>query len=153
MLAKMTDRGIIALHLMSPLCKTTTPENVSQFNLVKDSSSNRVNDFLKSKTIPVILNGNLLTFSDTNKQFELKEDLLKMITNTKYKVDLANLSVKKIMYETAKERNFDERAPGKKLTEIDLLYDYSIHLVKKFLLRVLQPLTKQVFLKTNIFVI
>ena len=40
----MNDRGILASYLMSPLSKITNSENTSQFKLVKDSSSNRVND-------------------------------------------------------------------------------------------------------------
>ena len=42
LLQLFNDRGIIATYLMSPLSKITNPENTSQFNLVKDSSSNRV---------------------------------------------------------------------------------------------------------------
>ena len=38
------DRGILASCLMSLLSKITNPENTSQFKLVKDSNSNRVND-------------------------------------------------------------------------------------------------------------
>ena len=37
----------------------------------------------------------MLTFRDTNKQFELKGDLLEMITNSKFNVDLASLADKK----------------------------------------------------------
>ena len=33
----------------------------------------------------------MLTFRDTNKQFELKGDLLEMITKSKFNVDLASL--------------------------------------------------------------
>ena len=44
LLETMNDRGILASYLMSPLSKITIPENSSQFKLVKDSSSNRVND-------------------------------------------------------------------------------------------------------------
>ena len=40
----LNDRCILATYLMSPLSKITNPENTSQFKLVKDSSSNRVND-------------------------------------------------------------------------------------------------------------
>ena len=87
----MNDRGIFAIYLMSPLSKITNPENTSQFKLVKDSSSNRVNDLLIHNTIPITSHNNLLTFRDTNKQFELKGDLLKMITNKNYNVDLASL--------------------------------------------------------------
>ena len=58
----------------------------------------------------------MLTFRDTNKQFELKGDLLEMITNSKYNVDLASLQDKKLMYDFAKEMNFDQKAVGKKST-------------------------------------
>ena len=49
----MNDRGIKAAYLMSPLSKITNLENTSQFKLVKDSSSNRVNDLLIYISIPV----------------------------------------------------------------------------------------------------
>ena len=110
----MNDRGILATYLMSPLSKITNPENTSQFKLVKDHNSNRVNDLKINKTIPITLYGNILTFRDTNKQFELKGDLLEMITNSKFNVDLASLSDKKIMYDFAKEMHFDERNVGNK---------------------------------------
>ena len=42
----MNDRGIKASHLLSPLSQITNPEKASQFKLVKDSNSNRVNDLL-----------------------------------------------------------------------------------------------------------
>ena len=58
----------------------------------------------------------MLTFRDTNKQFELKGDLLEMITNSKFNVDLASLSDKKLMYDFAKEMHFDTKALGKKST-------------------------------------
>ena len=110
----MNDRGILATYLMSPLSILTNPENTSQFKLVKDHNSNRINDLKINKTIPITLYGNILTFRDTNKQFELKEDLLEMITNSKFNVDLASLSDKKLMYDFAKEMHFDERNVGKK---------------------------------------
>ena len=115
----MNDRGILASYLMSPLSKITNPENTSQFKLVKDSSSNRVNDLKIHNSIPMTLYGNMLTFRDTNKQFELKGDLLKMITNSKYNVDLVSLADKKLMYDFAKEMNFDLKAVGKNLLEIE----------------------------------
>ena len=85
----MNDTGILASYLMSPLSKITNPENTSQFKLVKDSSSNIVNDLKIHNSIPFTLYGIMLTFRDTNKQFELKGDLLEMITNSKYNVDFA----------------------------------------------------------------
>ena len=112
----MNDRGILATYLMSPLSKITNPENSSQFKLVKDSSSNRVNDLKIHNSIPITLYGNMLTFRDTNKQFELTGDLLEMITNSKYNVDLASLADKKLMYDFAKEMHFDPKASGNKST-------------------------------------
>ena len=84
----MDDRGILASYLMSPLSKITNPEKTSQFRLVKVSNSYRVNDLKINKTIPITLHDILLTFRDTNKVFELKGDLLKMITNKNYNVGL-----------------------------------------------------------------
>ena len=101
---------------MSPLSKITNPENSSQFKLVKDHNSNRVNDLLIKNTIPRTLYNNLLTFRDTNKVFELKGNLLKMITNNNYNVDLASLSDKKLLNDFAKEMIFDITAPGRKST-------------------------------------
>ena len=112
----MNDRGIIAPYLLSPLAKITNPENSTQFKLVKNSSFNIVNYLLIHNTIPINLHDNLLTFRDSNKQFELKGDLLKMITNKNYNVELASLSDKKLMYDFAKEMNFDLKTQGNKST-------------------------------------
>ena len=112
----MNDRGILATYLMSPLSKITNPENTTQFKLVKDSTSNRVNDLKINNSISITLHNNLLTFRDTNKQFELKGDLLKMITNTKYNVNLASLADKKLMFDFAKEMHFDTKVQGRKST-------------------------------------
>ena len=112
----MNDRGILASHLMSPLSKITNPENTTQFKLVKDSTSNRVNDLKKHNSLPITLYGKIITFRDTGKKFELTGDLLEMITNSKYNVNLASLADKKLMYDFAKEMNFDLKAVGKKST-------------------------------------
>ena len=117
----MNDRGILASYLMSPLSKITNPENTSQFKLVKDPSSNRVNDLLMKNKIPITLYGNILTFRDTGKKFELTGDLLEMITNSKYNVNFASLQDKKLMYDFAKEMNFDVKAVGKKSTSDRIL--------------------------------
>ena len=76
----MNDRGILASYLMSPLSIITNPEKTTQFTLVKDSNSNRVNDLNINNSIPITLYNNMLTFRDTGKEFELKGDHLKMIT-------------------------------------------------------------------------
>ena len=112
----MNDRGILASYLMSPLSKITNPENSTHFILVKDSSSNRVNDLLIHNSIPITLYGNILTFRDTRKEFELTGDLLKTVTNKNYNVDLASLQDKKIRFDFAKELNFDSKAQGNKST-------------------------------------
>ena len=112
----LNDRGIIATYLMSSLSKITNPENTSHFKFVKDSNSNRVNDLLIKNTIPITLHDNLLTFRDTNKQIELKGDVLQMITNKNYNVDLVSLADKKLMYVFAKEMHFDVRRQGRKST-------------------------------------
>ena len=101
---------------MSPLSKITNPENITQFELVKDSSSNRVNDLLIHNTFPNILHDTLLTFRDTSKVFELKGDLLKIITSKNYNVDLASLSDKKLMDNFAKRMNFNIKAQGNRST-------------------------------------
>ena len=108
----MNDRGILATYLMSSLYKITNPENSSQFKLVTNSSSNRVIDSLIHNTTPFTLFNNFLTFRDTGKEFELKRELLKTITNKNYKVDLASSSDKKITYDFAKEKYFDLKAQG-----------------------------------------
>ena len=56
----------------------------------------------------------MFTFRDTGREFELKGDLSKMITNKNYNVDLASLSEKKLMYDFAKEMHYDERNVGNK---------------------------------------
>ena len=66
---------------MSTLSEITTPDISTQFKLVKDHNSDRVNDLLIHITIPVTLYNNLLTFHDTDKEFELQGDLSKLITN------------------------------------------------------------------------
>ena len=91
----MIDRGKKASYLLSPLCRVTNTEHTSQFKLVKDPDSNTVMDLLMNRTIPVTLFNTLLTFSDTDKTFELQGDLLKGFSNKKYNVDLANLSNKR----------------------------------------------------------
>ena len=112
----MNDRGILATYLMSPLSKITNPENTTQFKLEKDPSSNRVNDLKIHNSIPITLHNNLLTFGDSGKVFELKGELLKMITNKNYNVNHASLSDKKLMYNFAKEMNFDKSRVGNKST-------------------------------------
>ena len=71
---------MIASYFLSPLTKITNPENTSEIKLVKYSNSKRVNDSKLHNSIPITLHNNFLTFRDTGKDFELKGDLLKLIT-------------------------------------------------------------------------
>ena len=89
------DGRIEVTYLLSYLSKISNPGSTSEFELVKVPQSNRVNDLLINKTIPVTLYNNLLTLRGTDKKFELKGDYLKMVTNKNHKIDLATLSVKK----------------------------------------------------------
>ena len=59
LLETMNDRGILASCLLSLLSKITNPENSTQFKLVKDHISNRVNDLLINNSIPNILHNTL----------------------------------------------------------------------------------------------
>ena len=112
----MNDRVTQATFLLSPLFNITNLEKISQFKLRKDRQSNRVDDLLINKTIPVTLFNDLLTFRDTDTKFELKGDHWKMITNKNLFVDLAKLSDEKTMFSFAKEIYFDERAPANRKT-------------------------------------
>ena len=49
----MNDRGIIASHVSSPLSKIINPEHTSQFKLVKDPTSDKLNDLVIDKTTTV----------------------------------------------------------------------------------------------------
>ena len=119
----MNDRGIIASYLLSPLSEIFNPENTNQFKLVKDFNSDGVNDLEINNSKPITLYNNILTFRDTVKEFELKGDLLKMITNKNYNVNHASLSDKKLMYEFAKEMHFDERRVSNKSTRDRILIE------------------------------
>ena len=63
LLENINDRGVIASYLKSPSSEITNPENTTQFKLVKESNSNRVNDLLIHTSIPVTLYDILITFS------------------------------------------------------------------------------------------
>ena len=116
LLEMMNDRGIIASYLLSPLAKIFNPENTTQFKLINDSTSDRLSDLKINNSIPITLFNNILTFRNTGKEFVLKGNLLKMITNKNYNVDHGSLSDKKLMYDFAKEMHFDTKALGNKST-------------------------------------
>ena len=94
LLKKLSNKGILASCLLSPLYKMTNPEHTSQHKLVKDPDLSGVNDLLINKIKPVTLHDNLLTFHDTDK-VQLSRNPVKLITNNNYNVDLANIPTKK----------------------------------------------------------
>ena len=84
------DKGMVAPYVASSFVNLFTPENKSQFKLMKDHNSGKMNDFLLHGNIPVTLYSNMLTFRDSIKSFKLNEDLLKTMTNCKFNVDHSN---------------------------------------------------------------
>ena len=110
----MNDSGLIAPYLASSLVNVFKPENKSQFRLKKDFNSTKMNDFLINEGIPVTLVSNMLIFRDSNKSFKLDADLLETMTNYDFNVDHSNQQDRKLIYEFAKEMNFNIRQKGKK---------------------------------------
>ena len=109
----MNDKGMIAPFLASSLVEVFKFDNKSQFNLRKDPDSTKMNDFLIHGKTPVTIFSNMITFRDSNKTFKLEGDLLKVITNHKFNVDHSNQQDRKIIYEFAKEMNYDTKSKGR----------------------------------------
>ena len=75
-----------------------------------------MNDFLIHGNIPVSLFSIVITFIDSNKSFTLDGDLLKLITNYKFNADHSSPQDKKLIYEFAKEMNYDTKSTGRPST-------------------------------------
>ena len=112
----MNDEGMIAPYLASSLVNLCKPENKSQFRLRKDPNSTKMNDFLRHGNIPVTLFSNMITFRDSNKTFRLEVDILKLITNYKFNADHSSPQDRKLIYEFAKEMNYDTKSTGRPST-------------------------------------
>ena len=112
----MNEKGLIAPYLTSSLVNLFKPENKSQFRLRKDANSTKMNDFLIHGGIPVTLFSNMITFRDSNKSFRLEGDLLKLITNYKFNADHSSPQDRKLIYEFAKEMNYDTKSTGRPST-------------------------------------
>ena len=110
----MNNNGLIAPYLASSLVNLFKPENESQFRLKKDLNSTKMNDFLINEGTPVTLVSNMLIFRDSNKSFKLDGDLLETMTNYDFNVDHSNQQDRKLIYELAKEMNFNIRQKGNK---------------------------------------
>ena len=109
----MNEKGLIAPYLTSSLVNLFKPENKSQFILRKDTNLTKMNDFLIYRGIPVTLFSNTIIFRDSNKSFKLEGDLLKLITNYKFNADHSSPQDKKLIYEFAKEMNYDTKSIGR----------------------------------------
>ena len=109
----MDEKGMIAPYLVSSLSKFFKLENKSQFRLRKDPNSTKINDFLIHRGIPVTLFSNMIIFRDSNKSFKLEGDLLKLITNYKFNANHSSPQDKKLIYEFAKEMNYDTKSIGR----------------------------------------
>ena len=107
---------MIAPYLTSSLVEVFKKDNKSQFRLRKDPNSTKLNDFLIPGTVPVTIFSNMLVFRDSNKSFRLEGDLLKVITNYKFNVDHSSPQDKKLIYEFAKEMNYDTKSVGRPST-------------------------------------
>ena len=112
----MDEKGLIAPYLASSLVNLFKPENKSQFRLRKDPNSTKMNGFLIHGNIPVPLFSNMITFRDSNRSFRLEGDLLKLITNYKFNADHSSPQDKKLIYEFAKEMNYDTKSTGRPST-------------------------------------
>ena len=112
----MNEQGMIASYLTSSLVEVFRKDNKSQIRLRKDPDSTKLNDFLIHGKIPVTIFSNMITFRDTDKTFRLEGDLLKVITNHKFNVDHSNQQYRKIIYQFAKEMNYDIKSTGRPST-------------------------------------
>ena len=109
----MNDKGMIAPYLASSLVDVFKKDNKSQFRLKKYPNSTKMNDFLIHGTVPVTIFSDMMVFRDSNKSFRLEGDLLKVITNYKFNVDHSRPQDKKLIYEFAKEMNYDTKSTGR----------------------------------------
>ena len=109
----MNDKGMIAPYLASSLVEVFKRNNKSQFRLRKDPNSTKMNDFLIHGTIPVTIFSDMMVFRDSSKPFRLEGDLLKVITIYKFNVDHYSPQDKKLIYEFAKEMNYDTKSTGR----------------------------------------
>ena len=70
--------------------------------------------FLINEGIPVTRFSNMLLFRDSNKSFKLDGDLLETMTNYNFNVDHSNQQDRKLIYEFAREMNFNIKQKGNK---------------------------------------
>ena len=109
----MIDKGMLAPYLSSFLVNLFKPEIKSQFRLMKDLNSAKMNENFINTSVPLTPFSNLLIFRDSNESFRLDGDLLKTITNYKFNVDHSNPQDRKLIYEFGKEMEFENKPTGR----------------------------------------
>ena len=83
-------------------------ENRSQSKVFKEANSKGPNIFLINTKVSFTLYINFLTSRDSNKNFELKEDISEFTTNYIFDVGtVEDTRDRKLMYGSGKEMNFD----------------------------------------------
>ena len=73
-----------------------------------------MNDFLIISSISVTLKRSMLTLPDSNKSYKLDKAFWKTMTNYDFNVDRSNPWDQKIIFEFAKELNFNIKQKGRK---------------------------------------
>ena len=110
----MNDKGMIDPYLASSLVILFTPEHKSQFRIMKDLNSTKMNGFSINGGIPVTLFSIMLTFRASKKSFKVDGDLLETMTNYVFKVSFSNPKDQKLIYEFGKEMNFNKNQKRRK---------------------------------------
>ena len=110
----MNDKGMIEPYLVSSLVNLFKPENKSQFTIIKDLNSTKMEDFLINGDIQVTLFSILLTFRDSNKSLKLDGDLLETMKNYDFNVIHSNPTHQKLIYEFGKEMKVTIKQKGRK---------------------------------------
>ena len=83
------------------------PESRSRLRLFDNPNSYKVKDFIITINIPVILYSNLWKICDTNINFEIRGDLLKLIISYIFDIDNSDSWDDKIVYDFANGMIFD----------------------------------------------
>ena len=118
----MSAKGMIAIYLASSLVNLFKPEHKSQFRIIKDLNSNKMNEFLINGGIPVTLFSNMLTFRDSIKSIKLDGDLSETTTNYDFNVSLSSPKDQKPIFEFGREFNCKiKKKENEKVIEIDHL--------------------------------
>ena len=73
-----------------------------------------MNDFFINEGIPVTLFSKMLLFRESNESIKLDGNLLEAMTNYEFNVSHSNPKDQKLIYEFAKEMNFNIRQKGRK---------------------------------------